>query len=76
MTTTQIRFLLIVEDDVFTKDQTSLDEKIKQLFIQFHRIYVEYILNPFSPIMAGGPIRSQRFDHKVNEYVQQYHSTL
>jgi menaquinone-dependent protoporphyrinogen IX oxidase len=37
---------------------------------------VEYILNPFSPIMAGGPIRSQHFDHKVQEYVQQYHSTL
>jgi Sedlin, N-terminal conserved region len=77
MTTTQIKFLLTVEDDDTTAvaDQRTVDETIKLLFVKLHRLYVEYTLNPFSPI-AGGPIDSLRFDTKVRECILAFNRTL
>jgi Sedlin, N-terminal conserved region len=74
MTTTQIRFLLTVEDDVAVGDQKTVDETIKRLFIKLHRVYVEYILNPFSPLI--GPIRSDYFDQKIEECIRGYNRAI
>jgi len=73
-TTTQIKFLLTVEDDASIGDQRTVDETIKRLFFKLHRIYVEYTLNPFSPI--SGPIESARFTKKVNDCVTAYNRAL
>ena len=94
MTTTQIRFILVVEDEVgchslnqrtaavtntsFTTDdeqqQKRFDELIKLLFIQLHKIYVEYTLNPFSPLTGGGPIQSPKFHNKIVQRIQSYNN--
>jgi len=73
-TTTQIKFLLTVEDDAGIGDQRTVDETIKRLCIKLHRLYVEYTLNPFSPI--SGPIESARFTQKVNDCVTAYNRAL
>jgi Sedlin, N-terminal conserved region len=74
MTTTQIKFLLTVEDDSNIGDQRTVDETIKRLFIKLHRIYVEYTLNPFSPM--HGPIDSKRFNEKVQSCVAAFNHAL
>ena len=74
MTTTQIKFLLTVEDDAAIGDQRTVDETIKRLFVKLHRLYVEYTLNPFSPLT--GPIESLRFDQKVGDCMLAYNRTL
>jgi Sedlin, N-terminal conserved region len=74
MTTTQIKFLLTVDDGAAVEDQRTVDETIKRLFVKLHRLYVEYTLNPFSPLT--GPIQSARFDHKVGYCVSAYNRTL
>lgn len=73
-TTTQIKFLLTVEDDAGIGDQRTVDETIKRLCIKLHRLYVEYTLNPFSPEM--GPIESTRFTQKVSDCVHAYNRAL
>jgi len=73
-TTTQIKFLLTVEDDAGIGDQKTVDETIKRLCIKLHRLYVEYTLNPFSPI--SGLIESTRFTHKVSDCVHAYNRAL
>ena len=73
-TTTQVKFLLTVEDDAGIGDQRTVDETIKRLCIKLHRLYVEYTLNPFSPI--SGPIASARFTQKVNDCVTAYNRAL
>lgn len=72
MTTTQIKFLLTVEDDAAYA--MSADETIKRLFVKLHRFYVEYTLNPFSPF--EGPIASERFDKKVRDCIVAYNHTM
>jgi hypothetical protein len=72
MTTTQIKFLLTVEDDAAYA--MSADETIKRLFVKIHRFYVEYTLNPFSPL--EGPIESERFDKKVRDCIVAYNHTM
>jgi hypothetical protein len=74
MTTTQIKFLLTVEDDSTVGDQRTVDETIKRLFVKLHRLYVEYTLNPFSPLT--GAISSKKFDQKVKDCVTAYNRTL
>ena len=73
-TTTQIKFLLTVEDDAGIGDQKTVDETIKRLCIKLHRLYVEYTLNPFSPISR--PLESARFTQKVNDCVTAYNRAL
>ena len=73
-TTTLIKFLLTVEDDAAIGDQRTVDETIKRLCIKLHRLYVEYTLNPFSPI--SGPIESSRFTKKVKDCVTAYNRAL
>lgn len=73
-TTTQIKFLLTVEDDASIGDQCTVDETIKRLCIKLHRLFVEYTLNPFSPI--SGPIESTRFTQKVQDCITAYNRAL
>jgi len=77
MTTTQIRFLLTVEDSIaVTGDQRGVDENIQRLLATLHELYVEYTLNPFSGALNGAaPIRSERFDRKVDECVSIFNRT-
>ena len=75
MTTTQIKFILTVYDDVAMGDQKAVDETIKQLFIKIHLVYVAYLQNPFSHISA--PITSARFDSQVRDCIAAFNkSTL
>ena len=77
MTTTHIRFILTVEDHVSTTtgtNQKHIDEAIKRVFVKLHRLYVEYMLNPFWSLT--GPITSPRFDLKVEECVSAYNRTI
>ena len=69
MTTTHIKFLLVVQDR-----SSMMDETIKRLFLKIHRIYVEYMLNPFCQINA--PISSVHFDTKLKDLVTAYNRTL
>lgn len=62
MATTQIRFLLSVQDSA-EQPQQVIDQNIKHLLAQVHRFYVEYTLNPFTEL--NGPIQSKRFDENV-----------
>lgn len=72
MTTTLVKFLLTVEDEVMgVADQQAVDETIKKLFIKIHSIYVEHTLNPFSKL-SEKRIVSKRFDAKVKECVTAY----
>lgn len=72
MTTTEIRFLLAVEDhvNVMGDQQRAIDETIKHLLTQLHQLYVEYTLNPFSTL--NGPIDSDHFDKKVEACVESF----
>lgn len=75
MTTTQIKFILTVYDDVVMGDQKVVDESIKQLFIKIHGLYVNYLMNPFTHVSA--PISSARFDSQVRDCIAAYNkSTL
>jgi len=73
MTTTQIKFLITLEDNAMP-DQRTVDETIKRLFIKIHRLYVEYTLDPFSPL--NKEIVSDHFDSKVKEIVTAYNRAV
>ena len=74
MTTTQIKFLITLEDNAISADQSTVDETIKRLFIKIHRLYVEYTLNPFSSL--NKEIISDRFDSKIKEIVTAYNRAV
>jgi Sedlin, N-terminal conserved region len=81
MTTTQVKFLLTVQDESTTLqgdrgggDQRTMDETLKHLFTKLHRQYVEYSLNPFAPLT--GPICSTRFDRKITEWIVAYNRAV
>jgi hypothetical protein len=72
-------FLLVVEDDAlatFMTDQRVIDGSVQRLLMKIHRSYVEYILNPFTPLSATGPIESIRFQQQVDECITSYNRTL
>jgi hypothetical protein len=74
MTTTQVILLVVVQDTVYTgSSSTAIDESIQRLCITLHRYYVEYILNPFTPITTSTKmIESQQFHTKVQQYIDSY----
>jgi hypothetical protein len=77
MTTTQIRFLLAVDDQwsvSSARDPMYADDVIKRLFAKLHRLYVEHMLNPFCAIT--GPIQSSKFDRKVQECVAAFNRSV
>lgn len=74
MTTTQIKLLITILDDPMSSDQRAEDQNVKNLAIKLHGLYVEYILNPFSPI--NGPILSRSFDAKVDSCVRAHNKSL
>jgi hypothetical protein len=69
LTTTQIRFLLTVQD-AGDQQQQVVDQSIKQLMAQIHRYYVEYTLNPFNDLNA--PVQSQKFTRHVQQCVDKF----
>lgn len=72
MTTTQIIFVLVVQDI-----GTAMEDTIQRLCITLHRYYVEYILNPFTPITTSTKmIESKQFHAKVQEYVDSYNDNI
>jgi Sedlin, N-terminal conserved region len=81
MTTTQIRFVLVVEDHLASssaaapgRDQRSVDDAIYRLFAKLHRLYVEHTLNPFAAL--SGPIQSPKLDRKVHECVTAFNRSI
>lgn len=72
MTTTQIIFLLVVQDT-----GPAMDETIQRLCVTLHRYYVEYILNPFTPITTSTKmIESKQFHSKVQGYIDSYNNNI
>lgn len=67
MTTTQIKFLVAIQD-------TEIDGDIVGLLRKLHQIYVEYRLNPLGPLT--GPIQSARFDEKVRRTIEAYNRSV
>ena len=72
MTTTQIIFLVVVQDTGLAMDDT-----IQKLCITIHRYYVEYILNPFTPITTSTKmIESKLFLSKVQECIDSFNNNI
>ena len=72
MTTTQIIFLVVVQDTGLAMDDT-----IQRLCITLHRYYVEYILNPFTPITTSTKmIESKLFLSKVQECIDSFNNNI
>eukprot|EP00977_Amphora_coffeiformis_P009124 scaffold2069_cov187-Amphora_coffeaeformis.AAC.41 len=67
MTTTQIKFLVAIQD-------AEIDGDIVGLLRKLHQIYVEYRLNPLGPLT--GPIQSTRFDEKVRRTIEAYNRSV
>ena len=72
MTTTQIIFLVVVQDTGLAMDDT-----IQKLCTTLHRYYVEYILNPFTPITTSTKmIESKLFLSKVQECIDSFNNNI
>ena len=69
MTTTQIILLLVIQDN----GMAAMDDTIQNIFVTLHEYYVEYILNPFTPLSAS-MIESPRFHQKVQAHVDSYNN--
>lgn len=67
MTTTQIKFLVAIQD-------AEIDGDIVGLLRRLHQTYVEYRLNPLGSL--NGPIISKRFDEKVRQTVESYNRSV
>lgn len=67
MTTTQIKFLVAIQD-------AEIDGDIIGLLRRLHQTYVEYRLNPLGPLT--GPIQSKRFDEKVRQTIESYNRSV
>lgn len=67
MTTTQIKFLVAIQD-------AEIDGDIVGLLRKLHQTYVEYRLNPLGPLT--GPIASKRFDEKVRQTIEFYNQSV
>ena len=67
MTTTQIKFLVAIQD-------AEIDGDIVGLLRRLHQAYVEYRLNPLGPLT--GPIQSKRFDEKVRQTIESYNRSV
>lgn len=77
MTTTQIRFVLVVEDHHVSssgREQRSVDDAIYRLLVKLHRLYVDHTLNPFGGL--SGPIQSPRMDRRVRECVAAFNRSV
>ena len=67
MTTTQIKFLVAIQD-------AEIDGDIVGLLRRLHQAYVEYRLNPLGQLT--GPIQSKRFDEKVRQTIESYNRSV
>lgn len=73
--TTQMKIIVVVEDDEFipaslSEQQSTSDDRTKALMAKIHKHYIEYTLNPFSKL--EGPIESETFKRKVGEEVERF----
>ena len=69
MTTTQIILLLVIQDN----GMAAMDDTIQNIFVTLHEYYVEYILNPFTPLSTS-MIESPRFHSQVQAHVDSYNN--
>lgn len=73
VTTTRIKFVLVVEDDAVPEAQANVDAEIKALLKQLHEVYVQDMLNPFKDITA--PITSKRFDEQIQKHIATFNQS-
>jgi trafficking protein particle complex subunit 2 len=73
VTTTKIKFLLVVEDDAVPETQPNVDSEIKALMKQLHELYVQEMLNPFKDLSA--PISSRRFDEQIQKHIATFNQS-
>lgn len=67
ITTTKIKFILVVEDEGSPDVQRSMDDDVKSLLFKIHGLYVDDLMNPFKEI--GSSIVSKGFNEKLLRYV-------
>lgn len=73
VTTTQIKLVLVVEDEAVPDIQKNVDEEIKSLLGKIHDLYIADLMNPFKPI--GTRIVSQRFEEGLQKHVAVFNQT-
>lgn len=50
ITTTKIKFILVVEDEGSPDVQRSMDDDVKSLLFKIHGLYVDDLMNPFKKL--------------------------
>ncbi len=73
VTTTNVKLILVVEDEAVPDVQKNVDEEIKSLLAKVHDLYVADLMNPFKDIGTG--IVSKRFEDGVQKYVAAFNQT-
>mmetsp|Transcript_131337 Transcript_131337/g.379944 ORF Transcript_131337/g.379944 Transcript_131337/m.379944 type:complete len:184 (-) Transcript_131337:23-574(-) len=73
VTTTGIKFILVVEDEAVPDIQKNVDDEIKALMIEIHNLFVADLMNPFKEI--GSHIQSKRFVRGVQNCVAAFNQT-
>ena len=68
MTTTQILFLVIVQDDTANNTDNNEQHLIQGLLANLHRLYIADLQNPFKHL-SNPNITSQRFDQGVQKLI-------
>lgn len=73
VTTSQIKLVLVVQDEAVSDIQKNVDEEIKVLLGKIHDLYVADVMNPFKPI--GKRIASKRFEEGLQKYVAAFNQS-
>ncbi len=73
VTTSQIKLILVVEDEAVPDIQKNVDEEIKALLGKIIDLYVTDLMNPFKAIET--PIVSKRFEEGLQRYVAAFNQT-
>ena len=73
VTTTKIKIVVALEDSFLpgTEHGKAHEMALKNLMIKIHRLYTEYIANPFTNLSANS-IKSSRFDNGVTANVNSF----
>ena len=72
LTNTNIKFVLITEDD--GPNNAVVSTEIQRLFGEIHELYVQEIMNPFNNINNTNKL-SRKFDERIQEHVVNFNQT-
>mmetsp|Transcript_32723 Transcript_32723/g.37131 ORF Transcript_32723/g.37131 Transcript_32723/m.37131 type:complete len:230 (+) Transcript_32723:143-832(+) len=87
VTNTQIKFILMVEDDGpvdFNTQHNTIDVEIQRLFSNIHDSYIQDVMNPFRDIGGGGGgggstssvcSCSGQFDYRIHKHITHFNQS-